>query len=103
LIFTFFTCDGGATEPCVTVRSCPPAVNDPVRVVPVALRANVKLTVPLPVPLAVVTVIQLVAVLAVHPHELALAVSVTDDVPPGPFALTEAVESVKVQGGGAAA
>ena len=47
--------------------------------------------------------IQLVAVLAVQAHELALAVSVTDDDPLGPDALTDDGESVNVQGGGAAA
>ncbi len=47
--------------------------------------------------------IQLVVVLAVHAHELALAVRVTDDDPLGPEALTDDGEIVNVQGGGAAA
>ncbi len=47
--------------------------------------------------------IQLVVVLEVHAHELALALSVTDDDPLEPDALTDAGESVNVQGGGAAA
>jgi len=48
-------------------------------------------------------VIQLVAVPAVHEHELALAVRVTDNGPPEPATLAAEGERVNVQGGGAAA
>jgi hypothetical protein len=51
----------------------------------------------------VATVIQLVPVLADHAHELALAVSATDDAPPGPTALAADGDSVNVHGGGTAA
>ncbi len=63
----------------------------------------VKLTGPLPVPAAVFNVIHVVAVLAVQAQVLALAVTVTDDVPAFAGADTDVEERLNVQGGGAAA
>ena len=80
----------------LTVTTWPPAVNEPVRAVVVPFFATEYPTAPLPVPPVFVRVSQLVAALAVHVQDGALAVSVTEPVPAADPVVTDVGERLKV-------
>ena len=93
---------GGGAAACDIVDVWLPAVTVAVRAVP-GLAATVTTTAPVPVPLAGATVAHAALLDAVQPHEDALAVTVTLEVPPVAPRLPVAEERLYVQDGGAAA